>query len=115
MLSLLTLLLIGSVCAAFGQVAFKIGADGRSHWTEFVNAWIATGLTSYALGTALWIYCLSRANLTVVYAFAALTFVLVYVAGVVMLGERLAPRGLLGIALVLCGLILLVSQQPVRG
>jgi drug/metabolite transporter (DMT)-like permease len=101
----------GALCAAFGQVALKIGADGRSRWLEFINPWIVAGLVAYALGTALWIYCLSKANLTLVYSFAALTFVLVYVAGVGVLGERLALRGVFGVALVLCGLILIMSVQ----
>jgi drug/metabolite transporter (DMT)-like permease len=101
----------GAFCAAFGQVAFKIGADGRTRWVEFINPWILAGLAAYALGTLLWIYCLSRANLTLVYSFAALTFVLVYAAGIVFLGERLALRGAFGVGLVLCGLILIMSVR----
>jgi hypothetical protein len=40
-----------------------------------------------------------------VYSFAALTFVLVYVARVMVLGERIALRGAFGVVLVLCGLV----------
>ena len=107
----LAALIAGALCAAFGQVALKIGADGRTRLPEFVNAWIVAGLSAYAVGTALWIYCLSRANLTLVYSFAALTFALVYLAGIVFLGERMALRGGLGVALVLLGLILVMSAQ----
>jgi drug/metabolite transporter (DMT)-like permease len=105
------MLIAGSLCAAAGQLALKMGADGRSHWLEFLNPWILGGLLSYAAGTALWIICLSRANLTVVYGFAALSFVLVYAGGLFILGERMAARGILGVALVLCGLVLIVTQQ----
>lgn len=111
MRNILLPLVAGSLCAALGQVALKIGADGRVRPLEFINGWIILGLFSYAVGTALWIYCLSKANLTIVYAFAALTFVMVYLAGFIVLGERLAFRGILGAALVLCGLVLIMSQQ----
>lgn len=110
-MQLVAALVTGTLCAALGQLALKVGADGRIRWIEFINPWIFGGLAAYAVGTALWIYCLSKANLTLVCSFAALNFALVYAAGVVVLGERLALRGALGVALVLCGLVLIVSAQ----
>lgn len=97
-------LLVGSALAAAGQVAFKLGATGRTHWLAFCNGWIALGLTCYMLGTLLWIFALSRASLTVVYPFTAFTFVLVYLAGVLVLGEVTTARQVGGVLLVLAGL-----------
>jgi drug/metabolite transporter (DMT)-like permease len=103
----------GAVLAAFGQVCFKSGAAGRSGALEFVNVWIVTGMVLYLAGTLLWIRALSGAPLTVVYPFSALTFVLVNLLAVALLGERLSPRGSAGTALVLAGLFLLAtSHQP---
>ena len=101
---LYAILLVGSALAAAGQVAFKLGATGRTHLLAFCNGWIALGLTCYLLGTLLWIFALSRASLTVVYPFTALTFVLVYLAGVLLLGEATTSRQLGGVSLVLAGL-----------
>jgi drug/metabolite transporter (DMT)-like permease len=105
------ILTAGSICAAFGQVALKVGASGQLRLIDFLNGWIAAGLISYGVGTLIWIYGLSRASLTVVYAFTGLTFALVYLAGFVALGERLSPRGLMGLGLVISGLALLMSAE----
>jgi undecaprenyl phosphate-alpha-L-ara4N flippase subunit ArnE len=100
-------LLAGTVLAALGQVLFKVGATGRNALLEFVNVWIIAGLVSYALSTMLWIYSLSRAQLTIVYPFTALTFVLVYLVGVFVLGEATSLKALVGVAAVLLGLFLI--------
>jgi drug/metabolite transporter (DMT)-like permease len=100
-------LLAGTVLAALGQVLFKVGATGRNALVDFVNAWIIAGLVSYALGTMLWIYSLSKAQLTIVYPFTALTFVLVYLVGVFVLGEATSLKALVGVAAVLLGLFLI--------
>lgn len=104
--SLIGWLLGGVVLAALGQVLFKIGATGRSAPSEFFNLAIVGGLLCYAVGAALWIVALSTAPLTVVYPFTALTFVIVYTAGVVFFGEATSVRSLAGVALILIGLFL---------
>jgi multidrug transporter EmrE-like cation transporter len=101
----------GSLCAAAGQVLLKLGASGRTSPLEFMNLRIAGGLAFYLLGTVAWIYGLSKVNLTVVYAFTALTFVLVYMAGFWLLDERIAVRGWVGIGFVLAGLLLVWTQH----
>lgn len=100
-------LLAGTLFAALGQVLFKVGATGRNALFDFVNAWIIAGLVSYALGTMLWIYSLSKAQLTIVYPFTALTFVLVYLVGVFVLGEATSLKAMVGVAAVLLGLFLI--------
>ncbi len=99
-------LLIACVAAAAGQILFRLGAQNRTEWSEFVNPAIAGGLILYALGTLLWIYSLSKERLVVVYAFSALTFVLVYLGGTALLHESVTAKGACGVALVLLGLYL---------
>ena len=101
------LVLTGSVCAAFGQLFFKLGATGRSSVEAFMNGWITLGLLLYAVSTGLWIAALSQAKLTAVYPFTALTFVLVYLLGIAVLGEVVSGTALTGVALVLVGLFLI--------
>jgi drug/metabolite transporter (DMT)-like permease len=103
---LISQLLGGVLFASAGQVLFKLGATGRTEVSEFFNPLIAAGILSYGLGTALWILALSKAPLTLVYPFTALTFVVVYAAGVMFLGETTSARSLAGIALILAGLFL---------
>lgn len=103
------LLFVGTLCAATGQVAFKVGATGRAALMDFVNPWIIGGLAFYGLGTVLWIWCLSKLNLTVVYPFTALTFVLVYLAGIVILDEPVTLKAFVGVGLILAGLYFVAS------
>jgi drug/metabolite transporter (DMT)-like permease len=103
-------LLGGVILAALGQVLFKLGATGRVAVADFLNIEIAGGLLCYGVGTALWIVALSKAPLTVVYPFTALTFVIVYVAGVAFLGEATSTRSMVGVVLVLAGLFLLAPK-----
>ncbi|MGV2290661.1 EamA family transporter [Trinickia sp. YCB016] len=101
----------GVLFAAIGQVALKAGADGRQALVEFFNAWIVFGLICYGAGTLLWIFSLSRTGLTVVYPFTALTFVLVYVAGIFVFGEHIGFSQWFGVALILGGLYLVAVVQ----
>lgn len=107
--SLISYLLGGVVLAALGQVLFKIGAVGCNELNDFLNPAIFGGLFCYGLGTLLWIVALSKAPLTIVYPFTALTFVIVYAAGILWFGEATSIRSLLGIALILGGLFLVSS------
>ena len=106
----LLLLLAASFSAAAGQVLFKFGAHGHVRPLDFLNLPIVAGLVFYVLGTGIWIYVLSYEKLTNVYAFTALTFVLVYLAGVFLIGEKIALSAFIGIVLVLAGLYLIVAQ-----
>ena len=104
---------IGAVLAALGQVSFKYGAVGRAVPMEFLNSWILLGMALYLAGTVLWILALSAVPLTVLYPFAALTYVLVNVLGVVLLGEQLTARGMAGTGFVLLGLFLVSTSFEV--
>ncbi|MDB5419889.1 MAG: hypothetical protein JWP50_3308 [Phenylobacterium sp.] len=101
------LLLFSSLSAAGGQLMLKQGAAGRVAAIEFVNPWLAGGLSFYFLGAVLWIFALSKAPLTLVYPYTALTFVIVYVSGAALFGEIVPPRALAGVGLVLAGLLLI--------
>ena len=105
--TMLLLLLAGTLCAAAGQLLFKVGASGREALGSFFNLWLLSGLVAYTLSTLLWIYALSKVRLTVVYPFTALTFVLVYLFGVLILREPTTVKALVGVAFVLGGLFLI--------
>lgn len=102
---------IGAVLAALGQVSFKHGAAGRAMLLEFINPWILLGLALYFGGTVLWILALSAVPLTVLYPFAALTYVLVNILAVTLLGEHLSVKGIAGTAFVLVGLFLVATSM----
>jgi drug/metabolite transporter (DMT)-like permease len=85
---LLVALILSTCLAAVGQLLLKIGADRILNPSAWLNLYIFFGLALYAIGLVLWLYGLSRAPLHVVYPFAMLTFVLVGLLGIIVLGER---------------------------
>ncbi len=97
-------LVIGSLCASMGTVLLKLGATGRTEFFTFFNAQIILGLMLYGMGAIFWIYGLSRQNLTSVYPFTVLSFVIVYAVGILGLGEVPSRSAGLGVVLILTGL-----------
>lgn len=72
---------------------------------------IAVGFLLYGTGTLIWIYVLSYEKLVNVYAFTALTFVLVYLGGVIFISEKMSITAVAGILLVLAGLYLITNYN----
>ena len=109
--SSIAMLVFAAFSAATGQLLFRVGAQGRQNWIEFLNSHIFLGLFCYGVGTVIWIYALSFQQLLNVYAFTALTFVLVYLGGVILLGERISMGASMGVVLVMVGLYLITQQN----
>jgi drug/metabolite transporter (DMT)-like permease len=107
--SSILLLMCSAFMAASGQLLFKIGAQGKIQFLEFLNLHIATGFCFYFLSAAIWIYTLSFEKLVNVFAFTALTFVLVYAGGVFLLGESMNMAAATGVLFVLLGLYLITA------
>ena len=83
-------ILVGSaIVAAFGQIMLKLGSGrGGSLIATLLDPFTILGLVAYGASLLLWLKALSAAPLHVVYPFTMLTFVLVGLASVVVLGER---------------------------
>ncbi len=105
------LLLAAAICAAAGQVLFKLGATSRTSLLAFLNPQIIGGGGLYFLGAVLWVWALSKLPLSVAYPFTVLTFVFVYLASIVLLGERPSPTAFLGVGLVLAGLAVILWSR----
>ena len=97
-------LIAESMCAAAGTLLLKLGASGSVALLDFVNSRMIGGLLLYGFGSASWIYAMSRAPLSLVYPFTALTFVLVMLAGILLLNEEATLAMLGGSALILAGI-----------
>ena len=107
--AMLGLAFLGAILAALGQVSFKWGATGRIGVADFINPGIALGLLLYLAGTLSWIRALAEVPLTTLYPFTALTYVLVNLLALAVLGEQLTGRGIAGTVLVLLGLFLVAT------
>jgi drug/metabolite transporter (DMT)-like permease len=109
-LRIVAILVLGSFCASAGTVLLKLGATGRIDFLSFINPMIIAGLGLYGLGAVFWIYGMSRQNLISVYPFTILSFTIVYLVGILALGERPTRLGFVGVALILAGLYLVARN-----
>lgn len=117
-LSQIVLLIGYAVGMSGGQVLFKLAATryGTADGTAaerilglLPNLYFISALILYAGLSVLWVWILSFTPLSRAYPFVALAFALTPLLGALLFGEAISLRLTLGIALILCGLFLVVS------
>ena len=60
----------------------------------------------------LWLFALSRANLSFAYPFAALGYVIIVVASILFLDEHVPPLAWAGVAFIVVGILLVAQGSP---
>jgi len=102
-----------AVLLAIGQILFKNAALSMPVVRNFSDVpvllqvpslWLA--LILYGGATLLWIYLLQTIPLSRAYPFAALGFVLVPAAGVLLFGEKISVSYLIGAAFIISGVLI---------
>jgi drug/metabolite transporter (DMT)-like permease len=109
--AIVAILVAGSICAAAGTVLLKVGATGRTELLAFVNIYVCSGLLLYGLGAIFWVYAMAKQSLISVYPFTILSFTLVYLSGIVLLGELPSRSAGVGVAFIFVGLYL-IARNP---
>ncbi len=118
--------LAGHACIAltlaftvYGQLVLKwrmssvgpLPADGLDKvvflLSRFADPWIVSGLASAFVASLAWMAAMTRFDLNYAYPFMSLSFVIVMVFGVMVLGEPLGLARVAGTGLVIAGLILI--------
>lgn len=100
-----------------GQLFFKMAAErlvvGQGAGpllVSFVNPPMFAALTLYAIATAIWVYLLHGMSLGRAYPFIALAFAIVPLMSWLLLGEMLASRYWVGLAITMAGLYVIASS-----
>ena len=115
-MNVIVIILIGILFASSGQILWKIGMtdigpssiSSSSILSMVMNPWVISGLVCYGLSTLFWLVALSRADLSFVYPFIALTFVIIFIASGLYFHESISYTRLAGAAIIICGIIVLV-------
>jgi len=113
----IALLITYAAGMAAGQLLFKAAAlrlgDGYPLSTRALlllqNAPFIGAIVLYAALSVLWVWLLTFTPLSRAYPFVAVTFALTPVLGALVFAEPLSARLLVGIAVIACGLVLVVS------
>jgi drug/metabolite transporter (DMT)-like permease len=118
----LAVLLFAMALAASGQLLLKHGMSrsatrAKAHHTSLAlsaagEIWVWVGLIVFAISAAAWMLTLSRVPLNIAYPFNALGYLAILAGSVFVLHERVNVWTLLGSAMVVSGLIVVVTLSP---
>jgi|SRR5579863_10547341 len=111
---------IATSSTVFSQICWKISfkqvlqlSDGHSLlWKQFTNLWFILGWVFYLLATFLWVYLLSKYELSKIYAtFVGTCIILSLIVGFIFFKEN---TGMLyktiGTVLIICGITLITRS-----
>ena len=99
---------IGSI----GQLEFKQGADTLQFDIKMLltNYHLIAGLAVYALSTVLYVYALSKGNLSVLYPIIATSYIWTLIFSKIFLKETVGLTSWAGVFFILLGVTLIATQ-----
>ena len=119
------LILVSVTLAAVAQVTLKAGMNhvtdanggqlalnGDSLKQIASQMWVWAGLVIFAFSAVLWLFALSRANLSFAYPFAALGYVIIVIASILFLDEHVQPVTWVGVVLIVAGILVVAQGSP---
>lgn len=116
-MNVILLILIGIIFASLGQVFLKIGMNAVGSMNTFTysdivsifsNLYIILGLLVYGLATIFWLIALSQKDLSYVYPFISLTFIIVLFLSYFVLKEQVSTARIVGTIIIVIGLMIIV-------
>ena len=117
-MNVIIIILSGILCASLGQVFWKLGMNAvgaidnfsiSGIVSMFLNPLVFLGLLMYGLSTIFWLIALSQKDLSYVYPFIALTFIIVLLFSKFLLHENVGIYRIVGTLIIIAGLIIVVN------
>jgi multidrug transporter EmrE-like cation transporter len=113
----LVVALLCVLMSSAAQLAMKLGLRGGdagsvagTYAHALVSPLVWLGLALYGLSAALWIWVLSRLDVSLAYPLVSLGFVMTMLFGVQWLGEPFSWQRLAGCGLIVAGVLLLAAD-----
>ena len=113
----LIIILAGIAFASLGQISWKWGMNIEGAVTKLdldtlmsmiMNPYVVLGLAMYGLSTLCWLIALSRKDLSYVYPFTILTFIIVLLTSKFLFNEELPVLRIIGTLIVIFGILVIV-------
>jgi len=110
------IIIIGVVFAAIGQVSWKLGMNQAGQISAMnlayissvlLNPYVLLGFVMYGLSTVFWLIALSKRELSFVYPFISLTYILVLVLSSLVLKESIGINKVAGTVAIIAGLVII--------
>jgi drug/metabolite transporter (DMT)-like permease len=106
--------IVVAIAASAGQILLKAGAAKHPGLAAFISEpLIWYGMAVYAVCAIIWLWVLSKMQVSTAYPVLSLSFVFVPLIARFTLGERITPSHWLGIALICIGVLVLYSGSEV--
>jgi len=111
------IILIGIFFASIGQIFLKFGISDTGQISTFTlssllglifNIPVLIGLLCYGIGTIFWLIALSREELSFVYPFISLTFIIILFASFFLFSEKIGAMRILGTIVIIFGLLIII-------
>lgn len=93
-----------------GTTTFDAGSPIKSAMALAINPGIVLALFIYGLSVLLWMYVLSKADVSLAYPFLGLGFVFVAIISYLFLSEPLSAQKLIGILTIAIGIVILARS-----
>jgi multidrug transporter EmrE-like cation transporter len=90
----------------------QLALNGDSLKQIASQVWVWAGLIIFAFSAVLWLFALSRANLSFAYPFAALGYVIIVIASILFLNEHVQPVTWVGVVLIVAGILVVAQGSP---
>lgn len=106
------MVLFSVILGAIGQILMKIGTTKIqiSIINLFTNPHILSGLSLYALSAIIWIFAISKVQLSVAYPMAALGYVVVFILSYFLLGESIPIIRIIGLFTIIIGVVIIAKS-----
>ncbi|MCK4705051.1 MAG: EamA family transporter [Gammaproteobacteria bacterium] len=91
--------------------AAELTVDGQAlftHiWTTATNPWVLGGMSLHVGALVVWLWALSRVDVSFAYPFLAVGYVIVSLLAWQWLGESISPTRIFGMSIIITGIIVL--------
>ncbi|GAI81331.1 unnamed protein product [marine sediment metagenome] len=90
-----------------GRFSLNISTIVQQYTRIFLNLFVIAGVIGFFLSMMVWLYVLSRLELSTAYPFVALNYVLILFVSHFLLKETITPVKIMGVAVIVLGVFLI--------
>jgi uncharacterized membrane protein len=115
----IVIIIVGVIFAALGQVSWKLGMTQAGQLSTLnlaslsaalLNPLVLPGFIMYGLSTIFWLIALSKKDLSYVYPFISLTYILVLLLSNLLLKESIGVNKVIGTLIIIIGLMIITRM-----
>jgi len=90
----------------FGKLSFSISNLAPQYTRILLNPFVIAGLFGFFISMLVWLYVLSRMELSFAYPFVALNYVLILFGSYFLFKETISPLKMVGVVVIIIGVYL---------